>query len=191
MAESESPDISQKLRILFRMPGLNDMVGKNAQAYGRKKKELAEKIGWFAKLHDFRPVLRGHFSYHFTEQNAKRDPINFCAGAVKLIEDALQECGLLAGDGQANVLSYAFSWEVGERSMVDLLVTGPIWEESQVIRESKGQSKFRRGNRSSKGLQKVAGSAGERGKPKARARLPVGHKSRGTRGAANVFAKRR
>lgn len=169
---SANLSLGQELLIPGRLPGLNDMVGENHHVYGRLKRKFAQQLASLARIQRFKPVSGGHFAYLFTEPNNRRDPANFCFGAIKFIEDALQEAGLLQGDGHSNIWSYSLSWTTGKKASVSLFVAGTPWEESREDREQKGQSKFRRRAGSTAGLQKVAGKATVRRKPKASARLP-------------------
>jgi hypothetical protein len=64
-------------------------------------------------LHGWLEIF-GAFSYLCVERDRKRDPSNVVAGAIKLIEDALQAAELLPNDGWAQVTAIAPFWDVGD-----------------------------------------------------------------------------
>lgn len=63
-----------------------------------------------------------HFHYRFVELSRRRDPLNFLAGGIKLIEDGLQEAGVLENDGWTHVLSISTEWSVGKQAGVDVTI---------------------------------------------------------------------
>ena len=58
----------------------------------------------------FGRIEAGHFTYLFREPTKKRDPSNIISAGVKLIEDALQEAGLLPNDGWRCVHGITCFW---------------------------------------------------------------------------------
>ena len=56
-----------------------------------------------------RTVIMGRvrIHYRFFESSKKRDPSNVAAMSVKVIEDALQKCGVISNDGWANIAGYS------------------------------------------------------------------------------------
>lgn len=126
---------TQELWIPGPLPGLNELLdarmrtglakgGKRWNAYSKLKKAWGARIGLQARSQGFRPVRSGQFEYVIHEPNKRRDPSNIVGGAVKLIEDGLQEAKLLEGDGWKNVLSYRLEWEVSDKPGVMVRVTG-------------------------------------------------------------------
>jgi hypothetical protein len=177
------------------LPGLNDMVGSsnakggNVWASIKLKKQWIETINLLARSQGFNPVKCGRFHYSIRETHQRRDPSNFCAGAVKIIEDALQAAGLLESDGWRGVKGLSFDWSVEEfRPGVFLSVTdAELWEASKNERENRGERKFRRGSSSSKKLRKALART-------ARVRARVGLEQtvdhlRRERGAGGKFVK--
>lgn len=97
------------LQIPGRMPGFNEMLKAKGAMYqgGRSgytgmKRRWAETIRLLAESQGFGRVTASRFTYLFREPSRRRDPSNVYAG-VKFIEDALQEAGLLDGDGWRQV----------------------------------------------------------------------------------------
>ncbi len=153
----------QELRLPGPLPGLNDMVasGPNGRfRYNRLKKRWAETIAYLCASQAVRPIRRAQFSYLIIEPTRRRDPVNFCAGAVKFIEDAMQAAGYLENDGWDNVESYSFKWRLTDtiwRPGVVLYMNAcEEWKETADERRQKGRNKFGRGAAGHQGLQKLA-----------------------------------
>jgi hypothetical protein len=70
------------------------------------KKQWGEAIALLASAQGLKRVEAGYFTYLCRERNKQRDPSNVGAGAVKLIEDALQYMGFMDNDGWSQVLGY-------------------------------------------------------------------------------------
>lgn len=178
--------IQQELIIPGPLLGLNDCMGHGAYGFmkhAKGKKLWTERIALLAKAQGFRPVSRAHFSYLIIEPNRRRDPSNFCFGAAKFIEDALQAAGLLQGDGWEHVLSFTFSWETGPKPSANVLVVGEPWEASPNEREEKGKNKFRRGTSGDRRLQALARKAKLGSKSASSSELSArGNAERATRG---------
>lgn len=105
-----------KLDIPTVLPGLNEIIdarvaGKrsdNRLWYGKwakMKRHWEGLICLFVRQQGFSCPDGGHFTYILREPNRRRDPSNVLAGAMKLIEDALQKEGVLPGDGWQHVHS--------------------------------------------------------------------------------------
>lgn len=93
---------TQKFTISGRLPNTNDLL-RGHWAVRQKKKEkamdaviTAAQIGRVKPVKQY-PVLVEIYCY---EPNAMRDQDNVQSGAKKIILDALQRAGILAGDGQ-------------------------------------------------------------------------------------------
>jgi len=84
-----------------RLPGYNQLKGRNWQQSARIKAEAMELVMWYAKatkIPQFRsPVI---IQIKCFEPDARRDPDNVISGASKVILDALQNMDVLAGDGR-------------------------------------------------------------------------------------------
>lgn len=94
------------------MPDLNNYLhecGRHPQAGARMKRDYM-----MIACNAIRKQLPGarisgkvHIHYRYYEPSRKRDPSNINAFAVKVIEDALQACGVLSNDGWANIAGYS------------------------------------------------------------------------------------
>jgi hypothetical protein len=110
----------KRLFIPHVLPGLNEILdarkrklvgaGRGGDMYNLMKSRWATVIKGLAHQQGFDVQEGGYFTYLFLEPNRRRDPSNIVAGGVKLIEDALQEAGLLGGDGWKHVLGIAPYW---------------------------------------------------------------------------------
>jgi hypothetical protein len=99
------------------------------------KKKWAGIISHAARNQNFEPIQKGHFSYYFLEPNRRRDPSNFVAGGIKLIEDALQGGLLLTGDGWKNVRSITPFWDVDKENPGVMLITGDMYRPRRAIEQ--------------------------------------------------------
>lgn len=107
----------QRLWIPGPLPGLNDIIDAKGNrfrsgydAYSSLKRKWGQTVALLARAQRFRRLEEGHFVYLFREPNRRRDPSNFVAGGVKIVEDALQEAELLPNDGWKQVLSIDPHW---------------------------------------------------------------------------------
>lgn len=93
------------------LPSLNEYLaacGKHPKAGGRLKKESMDIAGWA-----IRKGLRGWkannpiiIHYIFYEPNMKKDHDNTVSFASKIIQDALQKCGVIKNDGWKDIENY-------------------------------------------------------------------------------------
>ncbi len=116
----------QYLWVPGKLPGLNEIIDakrsvvsgtgkRRPDGYSKLKKQWSQTIRIHALQQRLAPVPEAaHFTYFCVEENKRRDPGNFLAGAQKLIEDALQEANVLEGDGWKHVLSITSHWIVGQ-----------------------------------------------------------------------------
>lgn len=115
----------QRLFIPGRLPGLNELLeakatfgrtkggsGKAWNGYAALKADMGQRVLLLAQSQKLRSVQRAYFTYVFREEDRKRDPSNFVAGGMKIIEDALKVAGILPGDGWKVVLGFAPHWLV-------------------------------------------------------------------------------
>lgn len=112
----------QRLFIPGPMPGMNEIIdarmrsgggaGKRWNAYSTMKKKWGCTVALVAHSTKLGPVGPGFFTYLLRESSKRRDPSNALFGAVKLIEDGLQEAGLLCNDGWGDVLGMTGYWIV-------------------------------------------------------------------------------
>lgn len=138
----------QKLRVPGRLPGLNEViaakgnsrVGKRGgrwDAYQGLKRETGQTIALLAIAQRFR-VEGKAFTYVFAEPDRRRDPSNFIAGGVKLIEDALQGAGLLENDGWDQVGEIRAHWCVNKAHPAVFLISGAETLDRQAAIEAVG-----------------------------------------------------
>lgn len=113
------PVPDQILWIPGRLPGLNELLeakgSKVREARHRAKNDAQAKIALFARS-QLKPVKRATFHYEFHEPNRKRDPSNIAAGAIKIIEDALQLAGIIDNDGWKAVAGFTVAFVVDRES---------------------------------------------------------------------------
>lgn len=96
--------MTQIFIIWGRLPGLNEIISADRSHWSvgaRLKKTTLEAVMWYIVAAGLKridkPVV---IHYRFYEENRLRDVGNILAGADKVIEDALVECGILPDDGQ-------------------------------------------------------------------------------------------
>jgi len=91
------------------MPGLNEIIEackRGFGAYATMKKSWGHRVGLLAKMTKLNLVTDGgHFVYVIRESSKRRDKSNVICGAIKIIEDALQEATIMSNDGWKQVLS--------------------------------------------------------------------------------------
>lgn len=115
----------QYLWVGGRVPGLNEILRarttgrrhnpnrptKRFDGYGDMKKAWGKRVELFAQAAQVDPIEHGsYFTYLFVEPNQRRDPLNFIAGGIKVIEDGLQSAGVLPNDNWEYVLGIAPFW---------------------------------------------------------------------------------
>jgi len=74
------------------------------------KRDIGELVANTAVFQGLDKISSAYFTYIFIEPNKRRDPSNFIAGGIKLIEDGLQEAKILKNDGWKNILGIASYW---------------------------------------------------------------------------------
>ena len=87
--------------------------GRNVRwnAYSDFKRKFHGRVAIHAKAQGIEPAPEpAVFTYVFFEPDRRRDPSNFTSSGQKLIEDALQQCGVLAGDGWKHVAGFRHYW---------------------------------------------------------------------------------
>lgn len=96
---------TQKFTISGRLPNMNDLIKGHWTVQQQKKKEAMNSALAAARWGKIKPVERYPVLVKINcfEPNARRDQDNVQAGAKKIILDALQRAGILAGDGQKYV----------------------------------------------------------------------------------------
>ena len=108
----------QSFAIEQRLPGLNEYINAlNINRYkgNALKREAQDAIGLAIKRARLEPVTEYPvfvlFEWH--EKTRRRDLDNI-ASAKKFILDALQECGILEGDGQKQIVGFSDRFVVGD-----------------------------------------------------------------------------
>lgn len=87
------------------MPSLNNYIaacGKSPMVGARMKKEYMRLADWQIRSQLHRLAIRRPIKIHYVlyEANRKRDFMNVLSFADKVIEDSLQECGVIPNDNQ-------------------------------------------------------------------------------------------
>lgn len=96
--------MTQTFTIPGRLPGYNELHKHPWQAARRVKQEAMDAVIWAARAARIQPVQgRCVVKICCYEPNRRRDVDNVKAGANKVILDALQQMGILKGDGQKYV----------------------------------------------------------------------------------------
>ena len=127
----------QRLFIAGPMPGLNEFLsyrgrgapgkpmnvtGKKWDLYNEEKKLWAEKIGAACKRQALQPCGPSYLTFYIDEPNRKRDPDNFCGGAIKFVLDALVEHKIIPNDSWSGILGYVAYWGVNDLAGVNLYI---------------------------------------------------------------------
>lgn len=108
-------------------PGLNEYIheiGKNPRAGNRMKQDYqmiacnAIRLG-LKKFKANRAIIL-HYTFKEPEKGNKRDRMNVFSFADKVIEDALQKCGVIEDDDPMHVLNatHEFIYTKGEPSII-------------------------------------------------------------------------
>lgn len=87
--------------ITGRLPGYNELTQGHWSHRARIKAKAKAKVIWMAKanrVHKIANFVTVRIECY--EPNKRRDPDNVNSGACKVILDALQDMGVLAGDGR-------------------------------------------------------------------------------------------
>ena len=147
---------AQELWIPQPLPGMNDIITKckgkarlrngaivAGMGYSSMKSSWSDTIRLIARATGFGRVEKGHFTFVYVEPNRRRDPDNICAGARKIVFDALQEAKLLQNDGWTHVLDIRSHWLVdGDSPGVGLLVhPSRVFERKEVEEWLKNKNK--------------------------------------------------
>ena len=95
----------QRFTVWGRLCGYNDLH-KTWYISRRIKQQAMDTVMWYARIAQIRPITgKCKVSLICYEPNRRRDPDNVISGARKVILDALQQMGVLHGDGQKYVSS--------------------------------------------------------------------------------------
>lgn len=94
------------------MPCLNDYLSecsRHPQAGGKMKRDymMIASNAIRRQLNHVKIPGRVKIHYRYYEASKRRDPSNISAFAIKVIEDALQKCGVISNDGWANIAGYS------------------------------------------------------------------------------------
>lgn len=109
------------LTIPGRLPGLNEYTDANrrhAQKGATMKREAQEIVHWsiLSQLRRHRFTGPVFLLFTFYEKDRRRDHDNVSSFARKVIQDALVEAGVLAGDGWGHVAGYLDRFEVDAKN---------------------------------------------------------------------------
>lgn len=112
-------------------PSLNEYLsacGKNPKAGGRLKKEFGDIASAYIRrdLGRLKISKKIDIHYRFFESDKKRDKMNVFSFADKVIEDSLQECGVIPNDGWANIGDVTSEFAVSDNPRIEVTLTE--WE---------------------------------------------------------------
>lgn len=98
-------------------PALNDFIGamNRNRFVGAQMKKKYERIANEAirrQLKDIKVDKKVFIEYTYYEADKRRDKSNINAFAVKVIEDALQDCEVLKNDGWDDVAGYSQHFKI-------------------------------------------------------------------------------
>ena len=112
-----------------KLPSLNEYIAAERVRLGNKggkflTKGAVMKRSWQADISIYiRKDLRGvHIEkpviihYHYYELNRRRDLGNIHAPCQKFVEDALQDCGIIANDNQKCVVGFTAHFDVDKEN---------------------------------------------------------------------------
>ena len=106
-----------KFIINGRLPGYNELKGRSWQASYRLKEQAKRDVQIYAMRGKVRPIKgKAMVKIAYYEPNARRDPDNVQSGANKIILDALQDLGVLQGDGRKYVTLISLPVEVDKNN---------------------------------------------------------------------------
>ena len=102
------PDLNNYLNAMGRHPQVGAKLKKDYMMFvcNAIRKQLP-------KLHITKKV-KIHYQHY--EADRKRDPSNCASMATKVIEDALQTCGVITNDGWANIAEYSQSFDIDKEN---------------------------------------------------------------------------
>lgn len=109
---------AQTFTVRFRLPGLNEYIhALNINRYkgNALKREAQDAIGFAIKRARLEPVTAYPvFVFFEWHEKTKRRDLDNIASAKKFILDALQECGILEGDGQKQLVGFSDRFVIGD-----------------------------------------------------------------------------
>lgn len=119
------PPASQTLRVPFRLPGLNDIIGemsghltmrgRRVYRYTQTKKRMTHALVALIHAQGLQPVTGPVWvACEWTEAGKRRDPDNIAAGGMKLILDALKAAGIIANDGWRHITGFEHRFGLGK-----------------------------------------------------------------------------
>ena len=101
-----------------RLPGLNEYIhAVNINRYkgNALKREAQDAIGFAIKRARLEPVTKYPVAVFFEwHEKTRRRDLDNVASAKKFILDALQECGILEGDGQKQLVGFSDKFVIGD-----------------------------------------------------------------------------
>lgn len=99
--------MTQAFMIPGRLAGLNDFIGaanSNRHKYNALKRTEQDRVILFCRTSGIKPVDKTiNLVIVCYEPNMKRDKSNVRSGAEKIIEDALQDAGIIRNDNWAGI----------------------------------------------------------------------------------------
>lgn len=112
----------QTLWVPGSLPGWNQINGGKIRDKIRIKRTAQNAVRMFINAAKLKPMDRAFVRYDWRAPNKRTDPSNLAAGGRKIIEDALQEAGVLPGDGWAAIAGFSDTFAV-DKMMPGVRVT--------------------------------------------------------------------
>lgn len=101
--------------------------------YNEARKALLAQVGVCIAAQKIRPLDDGaYFAYVLAETKRNRDPDNICAGAQKLVLDALTAKGIISTDGWRHVKGLQPFWTIRRKSWMLWLASSRRLDEAEV-----------------------------------------------------------
>lgn len=117
----------QRLWVPGCVPSLNELFAARGQirrvagkttrvdGYNELKRMWEQRVVLCARTQRLQPIGSAFFTYLFREPDERRDPSNFMASGIKIVEDGLRKSKLLTNDGWKHVLGIAPYWVTDRR----------------------------------------------------------------------------
>ena len=111
------------------MPDLNNYISACSHHHlrGAKMKKdymMVASLAIRKQLKGVKITKQVYIDYHHYEADMRRDKSNAASFATKVIEDALQVCGVIQNDGWANIAGYSQEFDVDKnRPRIEVTIT--------------------------------------------------------------------
>lgn len=114
-----------------RWPGYNELIKRPGQGHWAKvhqmKMRWQEGAGLLIKAAKVPKLESANLAYLHFRTDRRHDPGNLAFGASKIIEDALQDVGVLESDGWNYITSFSHDFQhTKKKEGVELSIRGPL-----------------------------------------------------------------